>query len=64
MSDRPLVVYNRISTQQQKRSSLGLLAQQDSVSEAQPLSYLGTGVLRPETDERSGEKVDKPLSLR
>ena len=31
MSGRPLVVYYRVSTKQQKRSDLGLLAQQDSV---------------------------------
>jgi DNA invertase Pin-like site-specific DNA recombinase len=31
MSDRPIVVYYRVSTRQQKRSGLGLLAQQDSV---------------------------------
>jgi DNA invertase Pin-like site-specific DNA recombinase len=31
MSDRPLVIYYRVSTKQQKRSGLGLLAQQDSV---------------------------------
>jgi DNA invertase Pin-like site-specific DNA recombinase len=31
MTDRLLVVYYRVSTQQQKRSGLGLLAQQDSV---------------------------------
>ena len=29
MSDHPLVVYYRVSTEQQKRSGLGLLAQQD-----------------------------------
>jgi DNA invertase Pin-like site-specific DNA recombinase len=31
MIDTPLVVYYRVSTRQQKRSGLGLLAQQDSV---------------------------------
>ena len=29
MSDRPLVVYYRVSTRQQKRSGFGLLAQQE-----------------------------------
>jgi DNA invertase Pin-like site-specific DNA recombinase len=31
VTDQPIVVYDRVSTEQQKRSGLGLLAQQDSV---------------------------------
>jgi DNA invertase Pin-like site-specific DNA recombinase len=58
VSDRALVVYYRASTQQQKRSGLGLLAQQDSVCryiEANP-----GGVLAELTEIESGRSKDRP----
>jgi DNA invertase Pin-like site-specific DNA recombinase len=58
MSDRPLVVYYRVSTQQQKRSGLGLLAQQDSAGR-----YIAANpgrVLAALTEIESGRSKDRP----
>jgi DNA invertase Pin-like site-specific DNA recombinase len=58
VNDRALVVYYRASTQQQKRSGLGLLAQQDSVHryiEANP-----GRVLAELTEIESGRSKDRP----
>jgi DNA invertase Pin-like site-specific DNA recombinase len=58
MSDRPLVIYYRVSTRQQKRSGLGLLAQQDSVHhyiKAHP-----GRVLAEVTEIESGRSMDRP----
>jgi DNA invertase Pin-like site-specific DNA recombinase len=58
MSDRPLVIYYRVSTKQQKRSGLGLLAQQDSArryGEANP-----GRVLAELTEIESGRSRDRP----
>src|SRR3984885_1559464 len=58
MSDRPLVVYYRVSTRQQKRSGLGLLAQQDSARcyiKANPAR-----VLAELTEIESGRSKDRP----
>ena len=58
MSDLPLVVYYRASTRQQKRSGLGLLAQQDSVRryiEANP-----GRVLAEMAEIESGRSNDRP----
>jgi DNA invertase Pin-like site-specific DNA recombinase len=58
MSDRPLVVYYRVSTRQQKRSSLGLLAQQDS---AHRYIAANPGRLIAEVTEiESGRSGDRP----
>lgn len=58
MSDRPLVVYYRVSTQQQKRSGLGLLAQLDSARR-----YINANpgrVLAELTEIESGRSKDRP----
>jgi DNA invertase Pin-like site-specific DNA recombinase len=58
MTDRPLVVYYRVSTQQQKRSGLGLLAQQDSVRR-----YIKANpgrLLTEVTEIESGRSKDRP----
>jgi DNA invertase Pin-like site-specific DNA recombinase len=58
MSDSPLVVYYRVSTRQQKRSGLGLLAQQDSAHryiKANPAR-----VLAELTEIESGRSKDRP----
>jgi Resolvase, N terminal domain len=58
MSDRPLIVYCRALTQQQKRSGLGLLAQQDSVRR-----YIDANpgrVLAELTEIESGRSKDRP----
>ena len=58
MSDQPLVVYYRVSTEQQKRSGLGLLAQQDSVHR-----YIAASpgrVLAELTEIESGRSRDRP----
>jgi hypothetical protein len=59
MSDRPLVVYYRASTRRQKRSGLGLLAQQDSVRryiQANPGRVIGEV-----TEIESGRSKDRPI---
>ena len=58
MSDKSLVVYYRVSTEQQKRSGLGLLAQQDSVRR-----YIAANpgrVLAELTEIESGRSKDRP----
>jgi len=58
MSGRPLVVYYRVSTKQQKRSGLGLLAQQDSARR-----YIDANpgrVLAELTEIESGRSKDRP----
>jgi DNA invertase Pin-like site-specific DNA recombinase len=58
MSDRPFVVYYRVSTRQQKRSGLGLLAQQDSVHR-----YIKANpgrLLAEVTEIESGQSRDRP----
>jgi len=58
MSGRPLVVYYRVSTKQQKRSGLGLLAQQDCVRR-----YIQANpgrVLAEVTEIESGRSKDRP----
>lgn len=58
MTDRPLVVYYRASTQRQKRSALGLFAQQDSVR-----YYIAANpgrVLAELTEIESGKSKDRP----
>src|SRR3984957_7163126 len=58
MSDRPLIFYYRVSTRQQKRSGLGLLAQQDSVHryiKENPRRLLGEV-----TEIESGRSRDRP----
>jgi DNA invertase Pin-like site-specific DNA recombinase len=58
MSDRSLIVYYRASTQQQKRSGLGLLAQQDSVRR-----YVDANpgrVLAELTEIESGRSKERP----
>jgi DNA invertase Pin-like site-specific DNA recombinase len=58
MSDRPIVVYYRVSTRQQKRSGLGLLAQQDSVRR-----YITANpgrILTELTEIESGRSKDRP----
>jgi DNA invertase Pin-like site-specific DNA recombinase len=58
MSDRPFVVYYRASTKQQKRSGLGLLAQQDS---ARRYIKANPGrVLAELTEIESGRSQDRP----
>ena len=58
MSNRPLVVYYRVSTQQQKRSGLGLLAQLDLVRR---YIYANSGrVLAEVTEIESGRSKDRP----
>ena len=58
MSNRPLVVYYRVSTQQQKRSGLGLLAQLDSVRR---YIYANSGrVLAEVTEVESGRSKGRP----
>jgi DNA invertase Pin-like site-specific DNA recombinase len=58
MTDRPLVVYYRVSTRQQKRSGLGLLAQQDS---AHRYVTANPGRLLAElTEVESGRLTDRP----
>jgi DNA invertase Pin-like site-specific DNA recombinase len=58
MSDRPLIVYCRALTQQQKRSGLGLLAQQDTVRR-----YIDANpgrVLAELTEIERGRSKDRP----
>ena len=58
MSDHPVIVYYRVSTKQQKRSGLGLLAQQDSVRR-----YIQANpgrVLAEVTEIESGRSKDRP----
>jgi DNA invertase Pin-like site-specific DNA recombinase len=58
MSDHRFVVYYRVSTKQQKRSGLGLLAQQDSVRH-----YITANpgrVLAELTEVESGRSKDRP----
>jgi hypothetical protein len=58
MSDRAFVVYYRVSPKQQKRSGLGLLAQQDS---AQRYITANPGrVLAELTEIESGRSRDRP----
>lgn len=58
MTDRLLVIYYRVSTQQQKRSGLGLLAQQDS---AHRYIKVNPGRLLAEVTEiESGRSTDRP----
>jgi DNA invertase Pin-like site-specific DNA recombinase len=58
MTDRPFVVYYRVSTRQQKRSGLGLLAQQDS---ARRYIKANPGRLLAEVTEiESGRSRDRP----
>jgi DNA invertase Pin-like site-specific DNA recombinase len=58
MSDRPLVVYYRVSTEQQRRSGLGLLAQQDS---ARRYITANPGPVVAElTEIESGRSKDRP----
>ena len=58
MSDRPLVVYYRVSTEQQRRSGLGLLAQQDS---ARRYITANPGPVFAElTEIESGRSKDRP----
>lgn len=58
MTPRPLVAYYRVSTRQQKRSGLGLLAQQDAVRryiEANP-----GNLIAELTEVESGRKSSRP----
>jgi DNA invertase Pin-like site-specific DNA recombinase len=58
VSDQPLVVYYRVSTEQQKRSGLGLLTQHDSVRR-----YIAANpgrVLAELTEIESGRSRDRP----
>jgi DNA invertase Pin-like site-specific DNA recombinase len=58
MTARPLVAYYRVSTRQQKRSGLGLLAQQDAVRkyiEANP-----GNLIAELTKLESGRKSSRP----
>lgn len=58
MSDRPLVVYYRVSTEQQRRSGFGLLAQQDS---ARRYITANPGPIFAElTEIESGRSKDRP----
>ena len=58
MSERPFVVYYRVSTKQQRRSGLGLLAQQDS---ARRYIKANPGrVLVELTEIESGRSKDRP----
>ena len=58
MSDRPLVIYYRVSTEQQRRSGLGLLAQQDS---AHRYITANPGPIFAElTEIESGRSKDRP----
>jgi DNA invertase Pin-like site-specific DNA recombinase len=58
MTGRPVVVYYRVSTRQQKRSGLGLLAQQDS---AHRYMNANPGRLLAElTEIESGRLTDRP----
>jgi DNA invertase Pin-like site-specific DNA recombinase len=58
MSDRPLVVYYRVSTEQQRRSGLGLLAQQES---ARRYITANPGPIFAElTEIESGRSKDRP----
>ncbi len=59
MTLRPVVVYYRVSSQQQKRSGLGLMAQQDAVRrylEANP-----GNVIADLTEIESGRKENRPV---
>jgi DNA invertase Pin-like site-specific DNA recombinase len=58
MTSRPLVVYYRASTEQQKRCGLGLFAQQDSVRR-----YIETNpgrIVAELTEIESGRSKDRP----
>lgn len=58
MTPRPVVVYYRVSSRQQKRSGLGLLAQQDAVRRY--LDVTPGNVVAELTEVESGRKNDRP----
>jgi len=63
MTPRPLVAYYRVSTRQQKRSGLGLFAQQDAVRrhiEANPGNLISEWTPRMRAME---QKLTLPIAL-
>ncbi len=59
MTPRPLVIYYRVSSKQQRRSGLGLLAQEDAVKR-----YLASNpgkVIAELTEVESGRNRDRPV---
>jgi DNA invertase Pin-like site-specific DNA recombinase len=59
MTPCSLVIYYRVSTRQQRRSGLGLLAQQDAVSRC--VNASGGKVIAELTEIESGRKSDRPV---